>query len=206
MYWLQILTEEKHEPIYKCYQMMKLMPVRHDWIYLLEEDKNTYNLQFSDNEVRHMSKNKFKSLVSKAINNFAFSNLLSKASKQTKCQGIIKNIDVENISTQKYLLTEKLLKEEQQLLFVLRCKAFEVKSNFRYKYEDLTCRACRITQTVENESHFCTTCVVFEEEREGLLLQIDDIYGSLNSQIKFIKKFKLIARKWKLILELCQTI
>ena len=70
----------------------------------------------------------------------------------------------------------------------------------------MTCRACKKADTLEDENHFCTTCSTFEEERDGLSLQIEDIYGGLNVQIKFIKKFKVIARKWKLILELKTTI
>ena len=131
MYWWQILTRDKNELIFKCYQIMKLMPVKHDWIHLIEEDKKIFNLKLSEDEVRNMSKNKFKCIVSKAVNKFAFTSLIAKAKSKSKCSGIISSIDVENISTQKYLLTQNLFKEEQQLLFLLRCKAFQVKSNFR---------------------------------------------------------------------------
>ena len=155
--------------------------------------------------MRAMSKNQFKRMVSNAINKIAFSNLIDKAKSQSKCSGILNNIDQEKISIQKYLITEHLFKEEQELLFMLRCKAFQVKNNFGYKYEDMTCRACKKADTLEDENHLCTTCSTFEEKRDGLALQIEDIYGGLNVQIQFIKKFKVIARKWKLILELKTT-
>ena len=92
------------------------------------------------------------------------------------------------------LICDNLVKEEQLLLFQLRSRSFPVKMNFQYKYNnDLGCRACNDVNMNECELHFCESCVTFQEERQGEKMTYEDIFGPLEVQIKFIKKFKTIA-------------
>ena len=109
----------------------------------------------------------------------------------------------ENIKIQKYLVCEKLTKEEVQLLFTLRVRSFPVKSNMKNQFlNNMQCRACREPDSVEDEVHLCQYCDSSKYERNFTRLNIDDIYKSLTFQVEFIRVFKLIARKWKLLLEL----
>ena len=59
-----------------------------------------------------------------------------------------------------------------------------------------------LSETTESEKHLCETCLLFESERGDKVLNSDDVFGSLETQIKFVKIFKVIARKWKMILEI----
>ena len=120
---------------------------------------------------------------------------------KSKCRDIVRNVNIDNMSIQKYLVTEDLSKEEKQLLFSLRSRSFPVKCNSRYLFEDMSCRACKEPQHEESEIHFAQTCVTFESERECEMLNVEDIFGPIQKQITFIRSFKIIARKWKLILE-----
>ena len=115
----------------------------------------------------------------------------------------MKNYNEDNITIQKYLMTNQLVKEEQILLFSLRSFTFPVKSNYRYLHQgDLKCRACLDPESEENENHLCWSCDKFKEERKNNILNFEDVFGTLEMQISFIKKFKVIARKWNLLLEL----
>ena len=58
---------------------------------------------------------------------------------------------------------------------------------------------------MESVKHLCEICEVFLSERKNQVLTFDDVFGPLETQIEFIHKFKIIARKWKLILELDNT-
>ena len=137
------------------------------------------------------------------VDSYAFSKLLSTAKSQSKCKSIILNLNENNIKIQKYLICDELVKEEQILLFSLRSCSFPVKTNFRHLYpRDVICRACRDPQSEESEMHFCQSCEVFKSERNNECLAFENIFGSLDVQIKFIKTFKIIARKWNLILEM----
>ena len=125
------------------------------------------------------------------------------AKSQSKCQSILKNIDENNIKIQKYLISSELVKEEQILIFSLRSFSFPVKSNLRYLHEsDLKCRACHEPDSIENEIHLCQSCSVFSSERGDTCLNFEDVFGPVDNQMKFIKRFKVIARKWKLLLEI----
>ena len=150
-----------------------------------------------------MSKNKYKRIVNEAVNKFALSKLLSTANSQSKCKHILKNINENDFKIQKYLICDQLVKEDQQLLFSLRSQSFPVKTNLKYLYkDDLSCRACRDPEMTESEIHFCQSCVAFQSERNNEILNIEDIVAPLDLQIKFIKKFKIIARKWKILLDI----
>ena len=150
-----------------------------------------------------MSRGKYKKLVSESVDRYAFNKMIMIAKRQTKCQSILKSIDENNMRIQKYLLSSELVKEEQVLLFTLRSYSFQVKSNYRYLHENnLTCRACKQPDSVENEIHLCQTCEVFSEERGDTFLNFEDVFGPLEEQIRFIKRFKIIARKWKLLLDI----
>ena len=95
------------------------------------------------------------------------------------------------------------MKEEQILLFALRTATFAVKNNYKYLYkDDLSCRACLQTGSIESVEHFCCSCDAFESERNTVTLQVGDIFSSYNTQLKFVKWFKPIARKWKVLLDM----
>ena len=95
-----------------------------------------------------------------------------------------------------------LYKEEQQLLFSLRCRSYPVKSNFKTQYEgDMTCRVCLDPSSYEDEIHL-TLCPKLKSETDGHNLDVNDVFGPLSKQIYFIKQFKQISRKRDLLLEM----
>ena len=141
--------------------------------------------------------------MNKSVDKIAYNSLLETARSQSKCQSMLKNINKSDMKIQKYLISDMLVKEEQLLLFSLRSYTFQVKSNFSYMQKDnMTCRACADPQSIESEIHLSQSCVIFQKERNGEILNCEDVFASLDVQISFIKKFKLISRKWKLILEM----
>ena len=155
MYLYHILSRDPRELVRKVYEAQRLKTVTKDWFEMICQEKIKYDICLSDQEIRCMSKSKFKEIVNKKVNCYAFSKLKEKAESQSKCQQIVKQINVNNMITQKYLLTNDLVKEEQILLFSLRCKSFPVKSNFQYMYkDDMSCRACLRSDTIESEKHF----------------------------------------------------
>ena len=59
-YWWQILSVEKSELINKIYSAQKLSPVSGEWIKLLENDKNQFDIdKMSDSEVQEIFQIKF---------------------------------------------------------------------------------------------------------------------------------------------------
>ena len=63
LYWKHILSVDKSELIYRVYLAQKLSPVRGDWITLLEKDKDQFGINLSDEDVKIISKQKFKTFI-----------------------------------------------------------------------------------------------------------------------------------------------
>ena len=110
-------------------------------------------------------------------------------------------MDTRDIRIQKYLIADELVKEEQLLLFSLRTFTFPVKANFQYLHKSMECRACEDPKSIENEIHLIQNCPIFQDEQSERI-NLEHIFGTFEQQVLFIKQFKLISRKWKLILEL----
>ena len=60
-----------------------------------------------------------------------------------------------------------------------------------------TCIGCKNEDLFESESHLIRSCSLFDEERCSFgTLNLEDIFGTLDEQIVFIKNFKVKDRKW----------
>ena len=67
MYLHNILTKPKNELIRKVYEIQKILPTKIDWHQIISEDENKLGLNISDEQISKMSKEKFKSIVVKAV-------------------------------------------------------------------------------------------------------------------------------------------
>ena len=203
MFYHHILSRDDNEVIKQVYSAQRLKPVRQDWVLMIDEEKRKYDINLHDEEVQCLSKSKFRNIVNKSVNKFAFKSLLTKARSQTKCLKIVEQLNEVSIKIQKYLLSDEMTREEQNLCFILRCHSFLVKSNYKTQFgEDMSCRGCHDPDSYEDEIHLTKSCRFLENERGKNVLEFNDVFGSLRKQIEFIKKFKLLARKWNLMLEL----
>ena len=197
------LFRSDQELIRRVYTIQMIKPVRKDWALMIMEEREKYGINLSDLEIQNMSRGRFKSYINEKVNKFAFNSLIVTARNQSKCQFMLKNITASNMKIQKYLICDSLTKEEQLLLFSLRSFTFQVKSNYRYLYKDnMICRACSDPQSEESEINFSQSCMQFHNERNGEILNSEDVFSSLDTQISFIKKFKIVARKWEILLEI----
>ena len=136
-------------------------------------------------------------------NSKAFHEMTS--SNKSKLQGIIrssKQAKDKKSLIKPYLTTNQLTTTGKQTLFELRCRNYDVKSNFSSLYnEDMTCRLCKDPQSIENEEHtFSSACkssiqVVDSEST------FNDVYGSLEHQVKFINTYLDFIRKRRIIIK-----
>ena len=203
MYLWHILSRPNNEMIYRCYLAQKLSPAKNDYFLMISKEREKYGIELSDSEIQNMSKTKFRKIVYESVERYAISNLISTAKTQSKCQSLLKNISEKNFQIQKYLISDGLTKEEQLLLFSLRSFTFPVKTNFKYLFDNnMKCRGCQDPLSIENVEHISKSCRIFKNERHNDVIDFENVFGPLDDQIRFVKKFKVIARKWKLILEI----
>ena len=204
LYLWHILTRNPEELIYKVYKSQELKPSAGDYFILMQKEKMKYDIDLSDQEISELSKQQFKKYVKEKVGKYAFSHLLSLGKTHSKSRSIIETMKNNKLETQSYLLTPRLTKWQKLLFFNLQTRNYDVKSNFKKKYEvDMTCRSCKLEETYEDERHL-TVCPELNGENMNMdERNIDAIYGYVDNQVNFIKYFENLHKKRKLVEELC---
>ena len=149
-----------------------------------------------------MSKNRFKNLVDKKINLFAFQYQKRKAESHSKSMNILNETKDNKLNRRKKYLKENMFhKNDVQLLFKLRSRMLDVKTNFENLYEqDFSCRTCRKPDAIENEDHLLK-CEMLKSEAGTEEVVFDDVYGNVEKQTIAIKAFKAVLRKREVLMK-----
>ena len=203
MYLWNILRKDKNELISKVYYAQKITPTKGDWYQTLIEEKEKYEITLSDEEISKLSKYKFKRIVDKKVNSFACQYLKQKGSKHEKSLKILELVQDKSIlKRQEYLKGNNFSKTDCQLLFKLRSKMLDVKTNFSHFYnKDLSCRTCRVVGVKENEDHLLK-CKMLVSEISDPEVQFEYVFKDLEKQTIAIANFKAVLRKRDILLKL----
>ena len=99
----------------------------------------------------------------------------------------VNKVKHDRISMQKYLKASNVVisKDIAQQIFKIRCRIKDVKTNFKGKYDDIMCRACKKEE--ENQKHI----LVCEELNEGIVMSNYENFMDGN-----IKDMVLVATKF----------
>ena len=98
-----------------------------------------------------------------------------------------------------YLSDRRMSKEDIQLLFKLRTRMVDCKSNFEGQFtEDMSCRACKVIGSVEDEDHILS-CMGLKLDSHDVKFR--DVYSSMEQQYKATQVFKKILRRRKVYLD-----
>ena len=92
-------------------------------------------------------------------------------------------------------------KTDSQLLFTLRSKMLDVKTNFRHLYRnDLVCRTCKEIGSVENEDHILR-CEMLKTDNIVGNVHFEFVFQDIVKQKAAVEAFKSVLRKREIILE-----
>ena len=199
MYLWEILHRDTDELVRKVYETQKLSHNKGDWYLIMQNERAKYEISESDDEISKMSQNKFRKIVEKKIHQYALKHLNTMASKHSKST----KIAAEKFEKKAYFSDHRFSKEESQLLFALRTKMIDCKSNFRNQFDNvLTCRTCQEVNSVEDEDHLLSCKTLNTEEYD---VQFSDVYCNLDKQYKVTKVFKRILRRRQIYLDTLMT-
>ena len=202
LYLWTILTRGEEELTSKVYQAQKVKKTRGDWYVMIQEEKKKYEITLSDEEISDLSKNKFKSYVEKKVNTFALKHLKAEAAKHSKSLGILTDVtSLKKWRRQSYLNENIFSKEELFLLFQLRSRMLDVKSNFSTLYErNLVCRTCKEEDSVEEEDHLLV-CKNLKSEVKDDEVIFEFVYKDVKHQKRAVKVFKAVLRKREILMK-----
>ena len=202
-YLWQILTRNDDELIKKVYNTQKVTSTKGDWFGMIQKEKTKYGIEVSDDEIAKMSRFRFKSLVDKRVNSFAFEYLKGIAVKHSKSTKILEETSkLKSLKRKDYLKENNLSKKDSQLLFRLRTRMLDVKSNFGEMYEnDLKCRTCSVASAEENEDHLLVCDGLKSEVDNNEKITFNSVFMNLENQKKAVKAFKAVLMKREVLLK-----
>ena len=188
LYWWHILSIDKSEMLFKIYKAQQLSRVHGDWIELLDGDKNLFDIKLSDEEIKSISKLKFKRFVKKKAEELTIKYLKGLKNKHSKST----QLEVNELETSSYLLHSRLSKEERELLFKLRSKTISVKGNFKNAYvnNNMLCELCQLFPCTQSHPLQCPKLEVKMVVDRKVILRDNFVYGSIDKQILYTKIYK----------------
>ena len=203
MYLWNILKKDETELTKKVYNTQKTVRTKGDWFLMVDMERQKYDLKLSDEEISRMSKYRFKNLVDKKVNSFAFQYLKEKASRHKKSLNILDKIRNKTMmKKQTYLRGNIFCKTDCQLLFQLRSRMLDVKTNFSHLYNnDFTCRTCREDGVIEDENHLLQCKNLKSELTSDIFVEFKFVFEDLEKQTIAVSAFKSVLRKREVLLK-----
>ena len=120
----------------------------------MKDEREKYVIKLTDDEICVLSKSQNTKIVHKKINKYAFNYLISLGQPHIKSTKIIQSLKSNKLETQSYLLTPKLTTSHRQLLISLRTRSYDVKSNYKKRYDpDMICRSCKLNDSYKDLKH-----------------------------------------------------
>ena len=152
------------------------------------EDIKDLALTIKIEDIQTMNKTSFKNILKKAIDQKAMEELELKKNQHSK----VKHIKHSSLKLQKYLqpCRIKMTNEERRLIFKLRCRVTETKTNFKDVFDSYECDLCG--QENESQQHIlkCPELRIKEEELAEIPEYGKLFDGKLTDQLKLANIFK----------------
>ena len=164
----------------------------------ITQDKKELNLEFDDDEIRNMTRAKFKSIILKKINEFAAKYFQRIQSKQQKT----KHFEIsDKFTPAAYLFSSKLSNDEIRTLFKLRSGTIDVKGNMSSSFKDrMWCRTCFLFSESQEHLFQCAEIRIKLKDVDFSSVKYEMIYGRLKNQENIAKVYHLILQARKDIL------
>ena len=175
----KILKEDEQSQIFKFFKLQLTNPVKGDWVSTVLRDLTELDIFESLEEIRKMTRNKFKNMVKSRIEKKALEYLLSKRGSK----GL--EIRYRTLEISEYLLpfNNKLNIEEKRKLFETRNRMTRIPYNFGKKDEQCFCGK------IESISHIYECKSVNQLEPK---IPYNEIYnGNLNNQLEIFRRLEI---------------
>ena len=197
MYLWHILSRDKTELIRRVYETQKISSNVGDWVRLVESDKIELDITMSDEEIQGVSKEMFKTFVKKKVSAKFIQHLNDLKMKHSKS----KYLECSMLKMAEYLKDPRLDNRKKQLLFKLRSKTLDVKSNFGSSNEDQWCISCGLSKETQGHLLQCPLLVrtlryLIDRKQE---LEETHIYGDIEEQIQIVNIYSDILEQREIL-------
>ena len=196
MYLHHILNRPESEIIRRVYEVQKNIPTKNDWFGIVQENMRDLEIKLSDEEISEMSKQKFKTIVTTAVEKAAINFLNRKASTHSKSENLIKT----RLKREEYFEDKRFTKSETELLFAFRTRTVRgIKANFPSQYgRKFSCELCQIA--VCCQEHLLSCGILQKHINIPNDVSYSDLFGNTDKQLKLIRVLKVLLRKREILL------
>ena len=193
MYYWTLLNKPEHELVKKFFDVQKQYPSADDWIFQVEEDKKALTIEYSEMNIKNMKKEYFKKLLKSKLHEKAFQFLSQYKEKHSKTKNL------KTYSFQTYLKSEKISTKEKKLLFSLRTRSIDVKTNYKNKHKfNMICLLCKDENDEESEIHLLKCVKIIEKIGHKANLadaRYENIFSeNIEDQLAITKTFDLVFK------------
>ena len=203
MYYWTILRKSESELVRRVFSAQQEFPAKNgsDWVSQVRQDLIACEIFNTEEEIKKMSKFKFKKLVNSRIKLNCRSYLTELQMKHSKTMYLHQKSSMKG-----YLNSDQLKLKEKQMLFKLRVRMTPNKTNFPNKYKDnVSCSLCKNVSSEENLLHLlqCPFLTTHPDLCADIgTIKAEDIFGGLQQQIKaakiWTKIFKIYTQENKI--------
>ena len=190
MFHHEILTRDSQETLSKVYRKQKEEPTKGDWFTLLEKDFGFLGIAMNEEQIKRTPKEQYKKEIMKQIRSSAFTYFMNLKETHTKLDSVQYN----KLEFQQYLGSKLLTNKEKTLLYLLRSRCYDAKSNFKKLFKNqLNCRFGCLAQ--EDQAHIFKNCHKINSiHKENTNIEYSDIFCDVTKQIRTIKQFSGIEK------------
>jgi hypothetical protein len=159
-----ILQQENQSMMYKVFEATLNEPIKNDFVNVCKKYLEELKISLSFEEIRKLSKCKFKKIVKEKIEIAAFKYLIElknspgRDGKMSK----VSNIKYEKLEMQQYLY-ENNNTNISKFIAKARAKTLDIKTHKSWKFEDRLCTGCNIREESGDEILTCGQFGVYEE-------------------------------------------
>ena len=183
-----ILHESPESLVYQFFQTQYKNRTSKDWVTTILKDLDEVKLGVTIEQIKIMKKSTYMRMLKTSIEKKALMELQNRKSNHSK----VSHLHHFGIKMQKYLLPNnlKMTQEECQLIFKLRCRVTEVKTNMKGSYENFQCDLCNNEEETQEHVLNCMKIVSMRNEKD-VINKLEKIYnGKVREQINVARVFK----------------
>ena len=151
------------------------------------------NIDLSEGSIKSLKKDAFKRLIKKKLFEKSSEFLLNLKNKENRS----KSKNLMSFNLQSYLQTDRLTTRQKKLLFSLRTRSVDVKTNYRNMYQfNMQCRLCEKYEDSERHYLECEKILNNIEFNSDLTnIKYEDIFSTdIQEQINVTKIFDQIFK------------
>ena len=152
-----ILQQDQKSMLYQIFDATCQNPVKNDFVQTCKKYLDILKIDLSFEDIKNLSKWKFKKLVKEKTREAAFEFLIKEQNKPGRNGKVpkISCIKYEKLELQEYLHEENKNTKISQFIFKARCKTLEIKTHKKWKFEDKICTGCKLREETGDEVLSC---------------------------------------------------